>query len=366
MPYKTGLVFTYDCGEFERVLDKALAASDYRGFEARRSEAFRQGRLRGIGISNPIERAAGPAGAETAHIRFDPSGSVSLYVGTTSQGQGHETMYKLLLCDRLGIEPTDIAIIQGDTEKVAWGSGTWGSRSAGVGGSAAIRAADKIIEKGRRIAAHLLEAAASDIVFERGTFTVAGTDRSIGLKEVVRASFASGRLPEGIEPGMFETAVFDPPANTYPNGCHICEVEIDPETGQLDVIRYVVVDDVGTMINPLTVHGQIHGGIAMGAGQALLEHMIYDDASGQLASGSFMDYAFPRADDLCSIEAHDHPVPTATNPLGVKGVGEAGTVGAIAAVMSAARDALAPLGIRDIEMPLTPEKLWRCIREART
>jgi aerobic carbon-monoxide dehydrogenase large subunit len=366
MPFKTGLVYTYDCGEFEKNMDSALATAGYQGFEARRGEAKARGRLRGIGIANPIERAAGPPGPETAEIRFDPTGTVTLLVGTASQGQSHETMYKILLSDRLGIDSDDVVLVQGDTDKVAWGSGTFGSRSAALGGSAVVRAADKIIEKGRRIAAHLLETAESDIVFERGAFTVAGTDRRLALKDVARAAFQHGRLPPTIEPGLYEAGIFDPQGNTYPNGCHVCEVEIDAETGRLEILRYVVVDDVGTVLNPLTLHGQIHGGVAQGVGQAVMEAMRYDAQSGQLVSGSFMDYAMPRADDLCAIETESNAVPTRQNPLGVKGAGEAGTVGALPATLSAALDALAPLGIRHIEMPLTPERLWRAIRDATT
>lgn len=364
MPFKTGLVFTYDCGEFEKTMDMALAMADWRGFEQRRTEAAARGRLRGIGIANPIERAAGPPGAETVEIRYDASGSLTVCVGTTSQGQGHETMYKLLISDMLGADSEEIRIIQGDTDKVTWGLGTWGSRSAAVGGSAALRASQKVIAKGAKIAAHLLEAAEADIAFERGVFTVAGTDRKVSLKEVARSAFRPGALPVGMEPGLFETAVFDPPGLTFPNGCQICEVEIDRDTGKLEILRFVVVDDVGNIINPLTLEGQIHGGVAMGAGQAVVEHMIYDRDSGQLTTGSFMDYCLPRADDICDIETENNPVPTKQNPLGVKGAGEAGTVGAIPAVLSAAVDALSPLGIRHIEMPLTPKKIWRAIRES--
>jgi carbon-monoxide dehydrogenase large subunit len=364
MPFKTGLVYTYDCGEFEKTMDMTLDMADWRGFEARRAQAVKRGRLRGIGIANPIERAAGPPGAETVEIRYDASGSLTVCVGTTSQGQGHETMYKMLISDSLGADSDEIRIIQGDTDKVTWGLGTWGSRSAAVGGSAALRASQKVIAKGRKIAAHLMEAAEADIAFERGMFKVAGTDKKVSLKEVARTAFRPGTLPAGMEPGLFETAVFDPPGLTFPNGCQVCEVEIDRDTGKLDIVRFVVVDDVGNVINPLTLEGQIHGGVAMGAGQAVVEHMIYDRASGQLTTGSFMDYCLPRADDICDIETENNPVPTKQNPLGVKGAGEAGTVGAIPAVLSAAVDALSPLGIRHIEMPLTPEKIWRAMTDA--
>ena len=365
MPFKTGLVFTYDCGEFEKNMTDALALVDYKGFEARRAEARKRGKLRGFGIANAIERAGAPPGPETAEIRFDPSGSVSLLVGTTSQGQGHETMYKIILSDRLGVDSTDVLLVQGDTDKIAWGSGTFGSRSAVIGGSAVVRAAEKIVEKGKKIAAHILEAAEADMEFDRGTFRVAGTDRKIALKEVAKASFQPGRVPPGVEPGLFETGFFEPAMQTFPNGCHVCEIEIDEDTGKAEIVRYAVVDDVGTVINPLTLHGQVHGGVVQGVGQALLEHMVYDRESGQLASGSFMDYAMPRADDICAIEVESNDVPTKLNPLGVKGAGEAGTVGALPVVMSAALDALAPLGVKDVAMPLSAESLWRAIQGAR-
>jgi carbon-monoxide dehydrogenase large subunit len=364
MPFKTGLVFTYDCGEFEHNMNEVLRHIDYSGFERRRVESERRGRLRGFGLTNTIERAGQPA-PETAEIRFDPTGTVTLVVGTKSQGQGHETMYKVLLSDRLGIDSGDVRLAEGDTDVVQFGTGTFGSRSAITGGSAAYMAAGKIIEKGRRIAAHLLEAAESDITFERGRFVVSGTDRAVSLKDVAKAAFDPMRLPKGFEPGLYETATFVPEAMTFPNGCHACEVEVDPDTGRIAVLSYVVVDDVGTVINALTLKGQVHGGIAQGLGQALGEHMIYDRESGQLATGSFMDYAMPRADDLPSIEVHSHVVPTRMNPLGVKGAGEAGTVGGLPTVMNAVINALSPLGIGHLEMPLTPERVWRAVREVR-
>jgi len=366
MPFKTGLIYVYDSGEFEKSMDEALHRADYKGFEARRAEAKKRGKLRGIGVCNPIERAGAPPGPETTQIRFDPTGTVTLVAGTVSQGQGHETMYKILLSHTLGIDSDDVMLLQGDTDKVQWGSGTFGSRSAVIAGSAVHAAAQKIIDKGRKIAAHILEAAESDIEFDKGTFTVAGTDRRIPLKEVAKASFQTARIPKGMEPGLIETGIFEPDSQTFPNGTHVCEIEIDPDTGRLDILRYVVVDDVGAVINELTLEGQVHGGVVQGVGQAILEHMNYDPKSGQLASGSFMDYAMPRADDICAIEVESHPVPTKLNPLGVKGAGEAGTVGGLPVIISAALDALAPLGITDIEMPLTSEKLWRAIRSARS
>ena len=364
MPFRTGLIFTYDCGEFEACMNDALLSADHDGFEARRADSKRRGKLRGIGVTNPIERAGAPPGPETAEIRFDPTGSVTLFVGTKSQGQGHDTMYKILLSQLLGIDSDDVVLAEGDTDKVAFGTGTFGSRSAVVGGSATYLAAEKIIDKGRKLAAHLLEAAESDIEFERGAFTIAGTDRTVTLRDVARAAYRPGGRPRGMEPGLFETGIFEPEGQTFPNGCHVCEIEIDPDTGALEILSYVVVDDVGVVINELTLEGQVHGGVVQGVGQAVAEHMIYDPESGQLTSGSFMDYAMPRADDICSISVESRPVPTATNPLGVKGAGEAGTVGALPVIMSAALDALAPLGIDHIEMPLKPEKLWRAIRAA--
>jgi carbon-monoxide dehydrogenase large subunit len=365
MPFKTGLTFVYDSGKFEENMDQALARADYAGFEQRRAEAKGRGKLRGFGISNPIERAAAPPGAETAEIRFDATGSVTLVVGTTAQGQGHETMYKIILSDKLGLDFDDISFLQGDTDKVVWGTGTFGSRAAVIGGSAAFRAAEKIIAKGRKIAAHIFEASEEDVEFAKGSFAIAGTDKRVALKDVARAAFQPGRLPKGMEPGLFETGVYDPTMQTFPCGTHACEIEIDLETGKIEILRYVAVDDVGVVINALTLHGQVHGGVVQGVGQAMGESIVYDPASGQLVSGSFMDYPMPRAGDICAIEVEDNPAPTTTNPLGAKGAGEAGTVGALPAIMSAALDALAPLGVRHIEMPLTPERVWRVIRDAK-
>jgi carbon-monoxide dehydrogenase large subunit len=363
MPFKTGLTYTYDCGEFEHNMDAALKLIDYAGFGRRRDESARQGKLRGFGITNTIERAGQPS-PETAEIRFDPTGTVTLVVGTKSQGQGHDTMYKILLSDRLGLDSSDVRLAEGDTDVVQFGTGTFGSRSATIGGSAAWLAAGKVIDKGKRIAAHLLEAAESDIAFERGRFVVSGTDRAVTLKDVAKVAFDPMRLPKSIEPGLYETATYSPAVLTFPNGCHACEVEVDRETGRVDVVSYVVVDDVGTVINVLTLKGQVHGGIAQGVGQALMEHMIYDAESGQLATGSFMDYCMPRADDLPPFEVKAHSVPTKMNPLGVKGAGEAGTVGGLPTVMNAVIHALSPLGIEHLEMPLTSQRVWRAIREA--
>lgn len=363
IPYKTSLTFTYDSGDFERNMDDAIEMIDRDGFAARRGVSESAGLLRGLGIANAIERAA-PPGMETAEIRFDPSGTVTILSGTTAQGQGHITMYTQLLCDKLGLEPEQVRVIEGDTDRLAFGFGAGGSRSSAMGSAALMMAADKVIEKGREIAAHMLEAATADIEFGEGTFTVAGTDRAVGLDAVIKSAFTPASLPEGIEPGMVEQAAYRGALPSYPNGCHACEVEIDPETGTVRVLNYVVVDDFGTVLNPLLVKGQVHGGVAQGAGQILLEDTLYDE-TGQLLTASFMDYGMPRADDLCNFEVKPNPVPTATNPLGVKGVGEAGAVGAMPAVMNAIMDAIGPLGIRDLDMPASPPRVWKAIRDAR-
>ena len=356
MPYQTAIQFKYDCGEFERGMDEALHMSDWSGFAARRKESEKRGKLRGIGLSNAIERAAAP-GMDYAEVRFDPSGDATLLIGTTSQGQGHETMYRQIAATRLGIEPETLRVVEGDTDAVAYGAGAFGSRSAAIGGTALWLAADKVIEKGRKIAAHVLESAEADVGFAQGRFSISGTDRGLSIREVAKASFAFGNLPKGMEPGLFERATFSPVQETFPNGTHVCEVEVDPDTGGIEIARYVVVDDVGTEINPLTLHGQVVGGVAQGLGQILMEQVVYD-AEGQLLTASFMDYAMPRAQDLCNVEIGHNAVPTKLNPLGAKGAGEAGCVGALAAAMNAIVDAI---GTSDIEMPTTPEKIWRAV-----
>jgi len=360
MPYRTALTFTYDCGEFERGMDKALALADWKGFPARRDEARSRGKLRGIGLANAIERAGAPS-VETAEIRFDPDGGATVLVGTKNHGQGHETMYRQIAAARLGLDPAEVRVADGDTDAIAYGYGTFGSRSAVIGGTALWLAADKVIAKARRIAAHMLEANEADIAFERGRFSIAGTDRGVTLKEVARAAFVPSRLPPGTEPGLFERAAFSPAAETFPNGTHVCEVEIDPETGSVAPVAYTVVDDVGTEINPLTLAGQVVGGVVQGLGQVLMEQIVYDRDAGQLLTASFMDYAMPRASDLCDFRIGHNPVPTKLNPLGVKGAGEAGTVGALAAVMNAIVDAL---GAEDVQMPVTAEAVWRALRRS--
>ncbi len=363
MPFKTGLTFTYDTGEFEKNMDLALELADFFEIEQRRAEARRRGRLRGIGISNTIERAAAPS-FEGAEIRFDRSGAVTLFSGSVTQGQGHETVFKQLVCDRLGLPPGEVHYVQGDTDAVFFGEGTGGSRTATIAGSAFHMAAEKILSKARQIAAHILKCDVSEINFADGVFSSSKSNRTLTMQEVAREATNPARLPAGMEPGLFATAVYSAPRENFPNGCHICEVEIDPQTGEVEVARYSVVDDVGTVLNPLLLHGQIHGGVAQGIGQILMEDIRFD-ASGQLVTGSFMDYAMPRAGDLSSIQAESNPVPTKTNPLGVKGAGEAGCVGALPAVANAIVDALSEFGVRHIEMPATPERIWRAIRNSR-
>ena len=364
MPYKTVLGFNYDCGAFAKNMEQALALGDVAGFAARREAAARRGRLRGLGVANAIERAASP-GMEFAEIRFDSSGRATLLMGTKNQGQGHETTFRQIASEKLGLAPDDMRYVDGDTDIVAFGMGTMGSRSTVIGGTALSIAADKVIAKAKKIAAHLLEVSDGEIVFGDGRFTVPGTDHAIAIKEVARAAFVPAKLPRGLEPGLFETGSFSPPQDTFPNGCHVCEVEIDPETGAVRLDRYSVVDDVGTVVNPKTLKGQIHGGVAQGLGQVLMEQVVYDRESGQLLTASFMDYAMPRADDICMMEIESSPVPTKLNPLGVKGAGEAGTVGALPAVMNAILDALAPAGVTALDMPASPLRVWQALDKAK-
>lgn len=365
-PYKNPFGVSYDCGAFERGFERVLQLCDYAGFTQRQAQAKVRGKLRGLGLANAIERAASPSQPEYAEIRFNPSGTAMVLVGTKSQGQGHETLYKQIVHERLGLDPKEVKFIDGDTDRVAFGMGTNGSRSTVIGGGAAWKAADRIIEKGRKIAAHVLEASVQDIDFKAGQFSVRGTDRHLGLKEVAKTSFLLNKLPSGMEGGLYESATFAPKAETWPNGAHACEVEIDPGTGAVQVVGYWVVDDVGTMINPVGVKGQIHGGVAQGLGQALMERVVYDRDSGQLLTGSFMDYAMPRAGDMPHIEIENNSVPTQTNPMGAKGAGEAGTVGALPAVMNAVNHALASVGAAPIDMPASSERVWLAIRHAST
>jgi carbon-monoxide dehydrogenase large subunit len=364
MPYKAPLGPHYDCGAFGKNMDIALEASDYAGFAARRDASRVAGKLRGIALVNAIEQAAGPV-PEYAEVRFQPSGSAMMLMGTKTHGQGHETSFKQILHEKLGIDPNDVHFIDGDTDRVAFGMGSNGSRSMVVGGTALVLAADKVIDKGKKIAAQMLEAAVADIAFADARFSVAGTDRGVSLKQVAMASFQPARLPPGVDPGLIESATYAPEKPTYPNGCHVCEVEVDPDTGKVSLVGYLVVDDVGTVVNPLTLGGQIHGGVAQGVGQVLMEEVVYDRDSGQLLTASFMDYAMPRADTMCNVRIRSNPVPTATNLLGVKGAGEAGCVGALPAVMIAIMHALEPLGVGELDMPATSERVWRAMQDAR-
>ena len=364
LPYKTALVFTYDSGNFGDNLEKALELIDYDGFPTRKEESRSRGKLRGIGVSNSIERAAA-ASLEQVEIKFNPGGTLTLYAGTSQQGQGHETIFKQIMCEKLGVEPDDIGFNEGDTALLAFGGGTGGSRSATLGGSAVLGCSDKIIGKANKIAAHLMEAAEADIEFESGNFRVVGTDKSISLVEIAKASYKPGKMPPDIEPGLGAIFTYEAPKENFPNGCHACEVEVDPETGVIEILSYKVVDDVGTVLNPLTLKGQIMGGVAHGVGQALLEEIQFDTDSGQLVTGSFMDYTMPRADNMSYVDVVSNPCPTATNPLGCKGAGEAGTVGAVPCVMNAVVDALSEYGIRHLDMPATPARVWAAIDGAK-
>ena len=363
MPYSTPLGLNYDSGEFARNMDQALAAADLAGFAVRRAEARARGRYRGLGHAVYIEQSGFPPD-EFAELRFDPSGTLTILMGTQSSGQGHQTAYTQLAVERLGVAPEKVRVQQGDTASISFGRGTGGSRSLPVGGASLAQAADKLIAKGRRIAAHLFEAAEADVEFADGVFTVSGTDRMLGIEEVARAAFNPAQQAPGIEPGFAETGHYTPPQPTFPNGCHVCEIEVEPETGHIDILRYLVVDDFGTVINPLLLRGQVQGGVAQGVGQAMLEHCVFDPETGQLLTGSLTDYCLPRADDLPAIEFAFNIVPCRTNPLGIKGAGEAGAIGAPPALVNAVVDALAELGIEHLDMPLVPERVWAAIRAA--
>jgi carbon-monoxide dehydrogenase large subunit len=363
MPYQTPLGLNYDSGEFAHNMDQALAAADLAGFPARRAAAQARGRYRGLGHAVYVEQSGFPPD-EFAELRFDPSGTLTILMGTQSSGQGHQTAYTQLAAERLGIAPEKVRVLQGDTAAISFGRGTGGSRSLPVGGAALAHAADKLIAKGRRIAAHLFEAAEADVEFADGVFAVTGTDRRLGIEEMARAAFDPARQPPGVEPGFAESGHFTPPQPTFPNGCHVCEVEIEPDTGHIDIVRYLVVDDFGIVINPLLLAGQVQGGVAQGVGQAMLERTVFDPETGQLLTGSLTDYCLARAEDLPAIEFAYNVVPCRTNPLGVKGAGEAGAIGAPPALVNAVVDALAELGIEHLDMPLTPERVWHAIRAA--
>jgi len=368
-PYETPVALVYDTGNYEASLDKALDIIDYAGFESRRAAAAEQGKRRGIGFACyieacglapsklAIELGAGVGLYESGEIRVNPTGSVSVFTGSHSHGQGHETTFAQVVSEKLGINYEDIDIIHGDTGRMDFGLGTYGSRSLAVGGSALVAAADKLIEKGKKIAAHMMQATPEQVEFDNGQFTLQDSNQSMSIQEVAFASYVPADYPEDLEPGFAEKAFYDPNNFTYPAGTHIAEVEVDIETGVVSLVDFVAVDDFGHIINPLIVHGQVHGGVAQGAGQAIMEHGIYDEY-GQLQTGSMMDYTMPRADDLPDFKVDTTVTPCTHNPLGVKGCGEAGAIGSPAAIMNAITHAL---GNKDISMPATPEKVWRAI-----
>ena len=374
-PYQTPVALCYDTGNYEATLAAALDAADVAGFEARRAESARRGKLRGLGFSAYIEACglapsniAGSLGAraglyEAAQIRVNPTGSVTVFTGSHAHGQGHETTFAQVVADRLGIPIENVEVVHGDTGRVLFGMGTYGSRSIAVGGTAIVKAVEKVIDKGRKIAAYLLEASEADVEFSNGAYKA--RDRGKTFAEVALAAYVPHHYQlDKLEPGLDETAFYDPTNFTYPAGTHICEVEIDRQTGETRIAAFTAVDDFGRVVNPMIVEGQVHGGLSQGIGQALLEGCVYERETGQLVTGSYMDYAMPRAADLPSFKVGLEETPCTHNPLGVKGCGEAGATGAPAAVMNAIVDALAPLGVRDVAMPASAERVWRAMRDA--
>jgi len=374
--YQTQVALQYDSGNYEGVLNRLLEMSDYENLKKERETARANGKLMGIGFSTYIEACGiapsavvGSLGAraglfEAANIRVEPTGSVTLFTGSHSHGQGHETTFAQLIADDLGIPLENVEVVHGDTGKVPFGMGTYGSRSLAVGGSAIVKSLEKIKEKGAKIAAHLLEASAEDLDFADGKWTVKGTDKSVAFGDVSLTAYVPHNYPEGLEPGLDETSFYDPVNFTYPFGAHMAVVEVDPDTGKVDLKRFIACDDVGNVVNPMIVEGQIHGGVAQGIGQALLEGAVYDE-SGQLNTASYLDYALPRADDLPSFELDRTVTPCLHNPLGAKGCGEAGTIGSTPAVVNAVVDALRPMGVTDLEMPLSPQRVWAAMQQAK-
>ncbi len=363
-PYATPTGRVYDSGEYEKLMDAGLERANWAGFDARRAESATRGLLRGIGMSYYVEICSAMGGEET-HVRFEKNGRVTVLVGTQASGQGHETSFAQMVAGGLGIDMQQIDIVQGDTELVPTGEGTGGSRSMAIGGSSLYLSVGKVIEHGRKMAAEVLEAAVVDIEFDDGVFRIAGTDRTAELAEVALASFDAAKRPDDVAPGLYGNERFTPEAGTFPNGCHVCELEIDPQTGVMEILQYTVEDDVGTVINPLILEGQIMGGVAQGLGQACGEHAIYDPDGGQLLTATFMDYPMPRADWIPDINFRYQEIPSPRNPLGVKGAGEAGTVGAAPALINAVLDALSVRNIEHIDMPVTPLKIWQALHDHR-
>lgn len=373
-PYQTPVALAYDSGDYGPVLEGALKAADRDGFAKRRAESEKRGRLRGMGISSYIEacglapsNVAGAIGAgiglyETAEVRFSPTGTAQVYTGTQTQGQGHETTFAQIVAAKLGIPFENIEVIHGDTEEVQWGHGTYGSRSLAVGGSAIVAACNKAVDKATRIAAHMMEASAGDIEFKDGVFAVKGTDKSKTIGEVIMAAYVPHDFPlDEMEPGLDSRSFYDPANFTFPFGCHVCELEVDPQTGETEIMNWVAVDDFGTIINPMIVEGQIHGGIAHGVGQAWREACVYDPESGQLLTGSYMDYCMPRAADFPEFKLGFKHTLCPHNPLGAKGCGEAGAIAAPAAFINALTDAI---GAKDLPMPASPQTVWRALQES--
>jgi carbon-monoxide dehydrogenase large subunit len=362
MPFAASSGVTYDSGDFQGVFNQALEISDQAGFAKRKKESRKRGKLRGIAIGSYLEVTA-PPGVELGKIVFEPDGSVRLITGTLDYGQGHASAFAQVLCAQLGVPFENVKLEQGDSDIVHTGNGTGGSRSITASGMAIVEASKLVIDKGKRAAAHLMEAAEADIEFGNGRFTIAGTDRSIDILDLAQR-LRDAKLPAGVPSSLDVDHTSEPVPSTFPNGCHVAEVEIDPDTGIVEIVRYTGVNDFGTVINPMLVAGQLHGGVAQGIGQALMECVSYDE-SGQPITGSFMDYALPRAADVPTMAIGDHPVPATSNPLGSKGCGEAGCAGSLSTIVNAVVDALAEYGITHIDMPLTPERVWRAIRDAK-
>ncbi|MBR0788687.1 xanthine dehydrogenase family protein molybdopterin-binding subunit [Bradyrhizobium manausense] len=362
MPFAASSGVTYDSGDFQAVFSKALDISDHENFAKRKKDSKKAGKLRGIAVGSYLEVTAPPS-PELGKIVFDPDGSVQLITGTLDYGQGHASAFAQVLCAQLGVPFDSVKLVQGDSDIVHTGNGTGGSRSITASGQAIVGASKLVIEKGKRAAAHMLEASEADIEFADGSFTIAGTDRSIDIMELAR-KLHDGKTPEGVPDSLDVDHTSDPVPSAFPNGCHVAEVEVDPDTGVVQIVRYSAVNDFGTVINPMLVAGQLHGGVVQGIGQALMEHVRYDE-SGQPITGSLMDYALPRAEDVPNMTVGDHPVPATTNPLGSKGCGEAGCAGSLSTVVNAVLDALSDYGIKHLDMPLTPERVWRAIQDAK-